>query len=244
MAFWQGTIRSRALDMDTRVNVILPYDRYDAEGNPRPAGKVLYLLHGLKQNAEAWYRYAALEQYANRNGYVVVIPEVQRSWYCDLPGGMNYFTYVAQELPEVMNRMFRLPQGRENTFIGGLSMGGYGALKCALRHPEKYAGVMCFSAAFYSLEPAERRALLGLPEEYKAEDDIDKLIAAFPADAEKPGLYVACGTEGHLYQVNLRCLDNLKKAGFDVTWECWPGGHDWTFWDAAVEKGMKLFDEE
>ena len=241
MAFWQGTIRSQALDMDTKVNVILPYDYYDAQGNPRPVDKVLYLLHGLRQNADAWYRYASTERYGNYHGYVIVIPEVQRSWYCDLQGGMRYYTYIAEELPRVLNRMFNLPQGRENTFIGGLSMGGYGALKCALRHPEQYAGVMCFSAAFYSLEPKERRLLLGMEEELKDEDNIDQLIASFPADAEKPRLYIACGTEDGLIDANHRCRNTLLAAGFDVTWEAWSGGHDWAFWDTALSKATKLF---
>ena len=246
MALWQGTIRSQALNMDTKVNVVLPYDYYDAEGKPRgKVDKVFYLLHGLKQNADAWLRYSSAERYAGYTGYALVVPEVQRSWYRNLPGEMNYLTYIAEELPRVMNAMFRLPQGRENTFIGGLSMGGYGAMKCALAHPEQYAGAMCFSAAFYSLEAVQRRLMLGFTEEpLPQEDDIDKLIAAFPADAEKPKLYVACGTEDGLFHDNERCRDTLKAAGFDLTWECWPGGHDWTFWDAALVKGMQLMAKE
>ena len=246
MALWQGTIRSQALNMDIKVNVVLPYDYYDAEGKPRgKVDKVLYLLHGLKQNADAWIRYTSAEHYAGYTGYALVVPEVQRSWYRNLPGEMNYLTYIAEELPRVMNAMFRLPQGRENTFIGGLSMGGYGAMKCALAHPEQYAGAMCFSAAFYSLEAVQRRLMLGFTEEpLPQEDDIDKLIAAFPADAEKPKLYVACGTEDGHFHDNERCRDTLKAAGFDLTWECWPGGHDWTFWDAALVKGMQLMAKE
>ena len=246
MALWQGTIRSQALNMDIKVNVVLPYDYYDAEGKPRgKVDKVLYLLHGLKQNADAWIRYTSAEHYAGYTGYALVVPEVQRSWYRNLPGEMNYLTYIAEELPRVMNAMFRLPQGRENTFIGGLSMGGYGAMKCALAHPEQYAGAMCFSAAFYSLEAVQRRLMLGFTEDpLPQEDDIDKLIAAFPADAEKPKLYVACGTEDGHFHDNERCRDTLKAAGFDLTWECWPGGHDWTFWDAALVKGMQLMAKE
>ena len=243
MALFQGTVRSLALGMDTKVNVVLPYDYYDAQGNPKgEVNKVLYLLHGLKQNADAWLRYSSAERYANYGGYALVVPEVQRSWYRDLPGEMNYLTYIAEELPRVMHTMFRLPQGREHTYIGGLSMGGYGALKCALAHPEQYAGAMCFSAAFYSLEPQARRVLLGFGEEpLPEEDDVDRLIAAFPQDAEKPRLYIACGTEDGLFASNERCVATLKDAGFDPAWECWPGGHDWKFWDAALQKATALF---
>lgn len=243
MALFQGTVRSLALGMDTKVNVILPYDYYDAQGHPKgEVNKVLYLLHGLKQNADAWLRYSRAELFANHYGYALVVPEVQRSWYRDLPGDINYLTYITEELPRVMHTMFRLPQGREHTFIGGLSMGGYGALKCALAHPEQYAGAMCFSAAFYSIDSVARRQALGFSTDpLPQEDDISRLIAAFPQDAEKPRLYIACGTEDVLFADNERCCAALREAGFDPTWECWPGGHDWTFWDAALAKATALF---
>lgn len=241
MAVFQGTIRSRALDMDTKVNVILPYDYYDAQGNPKPVDKVLYLLHGLKQNADAWLRYASAERYANYYGYALVVPEVQRSWYCDVSGDMHYFRYIAQELPGVMHAMFRLPQGREHTFIGGLSMGGYGALKCALTYPERYAGAMCFSSAFYTLERDGARMFFIGPGPLKERDDTDHLIRTFPEGVAKPRLYVACGTEDGLFEDNERARDALIARGFDVAWEAWSGGHDWKFWDAALAKGTEYF---
>ena len=255
MAYLQSAIRSLALGMDTNLNIILPADRYDAEGRPAPFDKVLYMLHGLKQNADAWPRMSAIERYANRCGYAVIIPEVQRSWYCDLPGGTNYFTYITQELPELVHRMFKLPEGRENTYIGGLSMGGYGALKCALRRPDLYCGAMCFSSGFFSLENPQRlmkiyyslgemQSILGQELKLRDEDSLDYLIRHFPEDAQKPKLYLSCGTKDRLFSSNIRARDLLKEKGFDVTWEAWEGIHDWDFWDAAAERSMKFFAEK
>lgn len=244
MALFQGTVRSQALDMDTRVHVIIPRDYYDAQGQPkRTVDKVLYLLHGLRQSGDAWLHLSNAERYARYHGCALVIPEVQRSWYCDLPNGMRYFTYITEELPRLMRDMFRLPDDRESTYIGGLSMGGYGALKCVLRHPERYAGALCFSGAFYTIASPEGRAYCGLSDApLPPEDDIARLIAAFPADAPRPRLYLACGTEDFLFQDNLRCRDALAAAGFNPTWEAWSGGHDWIFWDAALQKAMTLID--
>ncbi|MBQ1946928.1 MAG: esterase family protein [Clostridia bacterium] len=252
MAYLQSSIRSLALGMDTNLNIILPADRYDAQGKPTGYDKVLYMLHGLKQNADAWPRHSCIERYANHYGYAVIIPEVQRSWYCDLPGGTNYFTYITEELPELVHRMFKLPEGRENTYIGGLSMGGYGALKCALRRPDLYCGAMCYSSGFFSLENAqhlmdvyysegEMKSILGQDLTLRDEDSLDYLIRHFSKDAQKPRLYVSCGTEDFLIKANVRCRDLLKENGFDVTWEAWEGIHDWKFWDVAAQRSMELF---
>ena len=97
MAYFQGSVRSLVLGMDTNVNVVLPHDYYDAQGNPGKYDKVLYLLHGLKQNADAWPRMSSAERYADYYGYALVIPEVQRSFYTDMAGGPAYFTYLTED---------------------------------------------------------------------------------------------------------------------------------------------------
>lgn len=255
MAYFQGTVRSAVLQLDTKINVVLPYDYYDADGKPGKYNKVLYLLHGLKQNADAWPRYSGAERFANYYGYAIVFPEVGRLWYADLPEGTRYFTYLTEELPQIVHDLFKLPMGRENTFVGGLSMGGYGALKCALRCPDKFAGAMCFSSGFYALNRpewlqkiyhprGELVSIMGEELKVRDEDNIDAMIRSFPKDAEKPRLYLACGTEDPLFDHSVIARDTLRDNGFTVEWEQWPGGHDWTFWDAALDKGMKRFAEK
>ncbi len=254
MACLQTHFRSAVLGMDTRMNITLPYDRYDEKGNPGRCDKVLYLLHGLKQNADSWVCNSGIERYAKHHGFAVIMPEVQRSFYADMEMGMKYFTYITEELPRVVHGMLKLPKGRENTYVGGLSMGGYGALKCALARPDLYAGAMCFSSGFYAMEDTqmlmdryftrgELQGVMGLDMKIKEENDLDHLMRHFPKDAQKPKLYLACGTEDFLYRHNTRARDTLRENGFELTWEEWSGVHDWDFWDKAASRAITLFDE-
>ena len=101
--------------------------------------KVLYLLHGLSDDASAWQRYSCVETLATAYGLVVVMPSAGRSFYIDQPNGQGYFTYLTEELPHYLADVFGLAPRREDTFIAGNSMGGHGAFKAALLHPELYA---------------------------------------------------------------------------------------------------------
>ena len=125
------------------LNVILP-DPGRMQGVPVRDRKVLYLLHGLSDDASAWQRYSSIETVASAYGLVVVMPSVGRSFYLDQPNGQAYFTYLVDELPRYLSDVFDLAPRRENTLIAGLSMGGYGTLKAALLHPELYSAAAMF----------------------------------------------------------------------------------------------------
>ena len=129
MAFLNCEVFSKTLNMATALRVILP------DEGELGAANTVYLLHGLSDNSSGWTRYTAVEQYARERGLAVVMPEVQRSFYADMAAGLDYFGYVAVELPAMCERMFGLPHERTKRYVMGLSMGGYGALKCALTYP-------------------------------------------------------------------------------------------------------------
>ena len=136
MPCFDGSIFSCALGMTTSLRISLP-DRFLIE-QESAALPVLYLLHGLSDDHTAWSRRTSVERYAESAGIAVVMPEVQRSFYTDMVYGLRYFTYIAEELPALCRRLFPLSERREDTFIAGNSMGGYGALKAALRFPERF----------------------------------------------------------------------------------------------------------
>ena len=121
----------RTVKVNTPLNIILP-DPGAMGKQPVRERKVLYLLHGLSDDASAWQRYSSIETYANAYGLVVVMPSVGRSFYIDQPNGQQYFTYLTQELPQYLSDVFALHPKREDTLIAGLSMGGYGALQDCL----------------------------------------------------------------------------------------------------------------
>lgn len=229
---------SQSLQMATSAEVILP-----EEGDLKNA-KVVYLLHGLSDNCTGWCRYTAVERYARNYGVAVVMPEVQRSFYCDTASGMAYFRYIHEELPQLCARFFGLSTAPENTYLMGLSMGGYGAMKCALTTPSRYAGCGSFSGAFRITDSA-LRGVLGREElaaivGEKTGEESD-LFALLRQGKKLPPLYLSCGEEDTLYRVNRELVSALEEAGADLRFDHRPGIHSWDFWDQSVSDCFDYF---
>lgn len=245
MAFFNGSVKSECMQMRTGLAVSLPYDGADVNRAEVP---VIYLLHGLSDDHTCWFRYTSAERYANEKGAVLVIPEVQRSFYTDMAYGLPYFTYITEELPRIVRRLFGLAPDRDNCFVAGLSMGGYGAMKCALAKPGQYGGC----AAFSSVTDTGRRDDSALPgEEFTGifgpsvpeKDDLFHLAgrcAALP-EKERPRLYISCGREDGLISDNEKFHAHLQKLGYAHTYETWPGVHEWGFWDESLRRALELF---
>ena len=140
MAFFRCDIMSESLGMATSVLVTMP------DTGDLAAASVVYLLHGLTDNCTGWLRYTQAEHLARTHGAILIVPEVQRSFYTDMACGPKYFTYINQELPTLCRRFFGIQPVSERTYIMGLSMGGYGAMKCAFTAPQQYAGCAGFSS--------------------------------------------------------------------------------------------------
>lgn len=238
MAFLHVDYSSKALEMETCFQVVLP-----DEGDLKQV-KVIYLLHGLTDNCTGWARYTACERYARERGVALVMPEVQRSFYIDGVHGLKYFTYVSQELPQAVHRMFGLSLEKEKSYVMGLSMGGFGALKCALTYPERYAGCGSFSGVTDlegmralpdgSLRSWEFDALLGAGKQAGAENDLFLL-------AEKknlPPVYLSCGEQDRLYGVNVKFAQHLEKLGAQYRFDHRAGAHTWDFWDQSLQDCM------
>lgn len=249
MAIFRGTIRSKLLMMDTMVNVIVPYEQHYI-ASKTPPDKTVILLHGIKQNADAWTRMSRVEQFAHITGFNVIIPEVQRSFYTNMAHGLPYFDYIADELPEAMGEVFNLPTDGEHLYIAGLSMGGFGALKCALTYPERFAGAMSYSGALRCLEnlpafesifpPAEFQAILGMDLRLGEENNLMTLARRAANAPRKPKLYIACGTEDFLITENRSFRDHVQALGYDLHYEEWTGVHSWPFWDRACGRSLAL----
>lgn len=225
---------SAILQMNTGINIVLP-----DVGSPADA-KNVYLFHGLSDNASGWSRFTSCERYARERDLVLILPEVQRSFYTDCMYGPAYFRYVSQELPSAMRRIFGLSQAKENNFVMGLSMGGYGALKCALTYPEHYAGAAAFSAVtdledFFTISQSvsenEITGILGPEHREKEEDDLFYLLRQ---KKDFPQIYISCGEQDALYPGNLRLHQAMVGSGIDHTFEHRPGDHNWDFWDRSL----------
>lgn len=148
----RGTIYSNALEMDTNITVFAP--------NDLPANapyKVAFLLHGLGGGHSDWTGCSRLASYAAELPLYIIMPEVARSFYCNMKYGPQYFRYIAEELPELAKRFFNISARREDTGIMGASMGGFGALKSALTYPERFGFCCVFRPQAY-LSPRGRQA--------------------------------------------------------------------------------------
>lgn len=250
-----GECYSEALRLTTRVNVILPEPGCDATPVCTGTPKTLYLLHGLGADAGEWARLSKIEYYAKKYNFIVVMPEVHRSFYTDAVSGPRYFTYVCEELPALCEKWLRLPAGRENTFVAGESMGGYGAVKCALRVPERFGAAATLSGAldlpalmrrvqsgaWPEMLPQEAQALFGPDGSVPAADDVIALVRMAAKDPDRPRLIQLCGTEDFLYEDNRAFRTAAEQAGYGHTYMEWPGEHAWPFWDAAIQRALQFF---
>jgi S-formylglutathione hydrolase FrmB len=124
----------------------------DSDGDGPP---VLYLLHGMSDDHTAWLRYTSIERYAAAAGLAVVMPAAARSFYTDEAQGHAFWALVADELPEIVSSFFRVSTRPERTYVAGLSMGGYGAVKLALARPRQFAGAASLSGALDIVRRAE-----------------------------------------------------------------------------------------
>lgn len=149
MALFNCTFYSRYLAYDTQVNVILPENRapYQFDDTKPYRFQVLYLLHGRGDDCNGWMRGTSIEQYAKEHRIAVVMPSGEDSFYVDSFHGKRYFSYLTEELPQKLKQWFPISDASEDTFIAGLSMGGYGAAKIGFTYPERFAGIGLFSAA-------------------------------------------------------------------------------------------------
>lgn len=250
MAFIQANIYSNILQMEVLMNVILPQKTNKVIGTSTSGMAreipVLYLLHGMGGNHSVWERRTSIERYAADYGVAVIMPSTDLGWYTDTTYDMNYWTFIADELPKIIHELFpQLSQKRENTYAAGLSMGGYGALKLGLRKPENFSAVASLSGAV--LLGIQMEQLLNVRNQCYWEgifgplDEVENsenaplhlLKKLVNSEKELPRIFLACGTEDMLYKSNVEMSKQMDKLGVPHTFEFGSGEHDWVFWDRS-----------
>ena len=247
MALIHVTYRSVALQRRVPLQVILPVDQLGADGAycaPKKF-KTLYLLHGLHGDCTDWVSGTRIQRWAEERGLAVVMPSGDNAFYVDRPASGNcYGEFVGRELVEVTRRMFPLSDKKEDTFIGGLSMGGYGAMRNGLKYYQTFGAAISLSGAVDILysplvksNAAFGESLFGSMDEVIASDkNIRVLIQQLKGKQDLPRIYMCCGTEDFLLDQSRTCRALLEDAGFDVTYEEGPGNHNWEFWDTYIKK--------
>jgi len=243
---------SETLGLLSSMYVLLPQRKLTEIKKKRPPKyRTLYLLHGHSDDHTAWQRYTSIERYAEDLNLAVVMPAAHLSFYNDMAYGGKYWQFISEEVPTLVRDMFSLSSKREDNFVAGLSMGGYGAFKMALTHPERFAAAASLSGAVDISEVVrvkkevpenkawleEMRTVFGdLSKVPGSKHDLFRLVRKVAKSPVKPRLYQCCGTEDELHPDNVRFRDAVRKLPLDLTYEEGPGEHNWAYWDKMIQR--------
>jgi S-formylglutathione hydrolase FrmB len=248
MALLECSFFSDTLRMSTSMNVILPQKAQNQIGMPgRETGTpaVLYLLHGLSDDHTIWLRRTSIERYVAGLPLAVVMPAVHRSFYTDMARGGAYWTFISEELPQIVQSFFHVSNDWKKTFVAGLSMGGYGAFKLALSHPDRFAAAASLSGCL-DIASVVKKQKAAARSEYEnifgplddlsgSTNDLLALLDRFPMSGKRK-FYQCCGTADFLYEENLTFRDQALRKGIDLTYEEDPGQeHNWDYWDRRIQ---------
>jgi len=254
----RGNFFSQELEMETGLTILAP-DKLSGE----PC-KVVYLLHGICGRSGDWIDYTLLPNFSRDYRAIFVMPEVARSFYSDMKYGLNYFSYITEELPVMAGGLLNISQQRDDTAIIGASMGGYGALKAALAKPHRYGFCGAFASPCLMLKEnleysqgakrfkelfGERlfkdfQAVFGENIDWNPKEDVVELAKAISSNDIKPRLYLACGTSDPFFDDNKRFRDILHNLGYNSTFDEWPGNHNWDFFNEALRRSLQhLFNQ-
>ena len=254
----QGKIYSQALDMETGVALVAANDFTKA-----PPRKVVYLLHGLQGCCDDFLHYTVLPDLCRNYHCLFVLPDAQRSFYADMAVGNNYFTYLTDELPRIVADLFRVSSGREDTCIIGASMGGYGALKAAFAHPDRYESVAAFSPCCLDMREymtpqwrsgekgdAFRRifgdrlatdfdAAFGPGSGYQPENDVLYLAEQAARGDVRPRVFTCWGDGDIFKDTNRRFPEQMAQWGWPIESRELKGYmHNWVFFNEALKLAL------
>jgi len=230
----------------TAMNVLLP----DTGPGPFP---VFYLLHGLTDDHNAWLRRTALERYMSGIPMIVVMPNSARGFYTNsVTQPINaYEDHILKDVIPYIDRVFPTIKSRAGRVLGGLSMGGYGAVKLALKFPDLFCSAVSHSGAVMTpLHKHETRPeqLLPLKDEFESifgkdwrggPNDPVALAKQCPS-AKRPAMRIDCGTDDFLLEQNREFHDILNSLNFPHEYHEFPGDHNWTYWDTHIQDAIRF----
>lgn len=255
MAIIEVNFISKCLMRTVTFNAIIPVDKFgpQAENAEQKPLKTLYLLHGIFGNYTDWVNGTRIQAWAEANDLAVIMPSGENRFYLDdEKSGELYGEFIGKELVEFTRKLFPLSDKRKDTFIAGLSMGGYGAIRNGLKYAENFGCVIGLSAALvhdtwkdadnsapiFTFRRSYYEAIFGEYDKVKGSDKDPKalLLKLKEEGRPVPKMYLCCGTEDGLVTANRDFRDFLNENGVDLTYVEGPGKHDWVFWDTYIKK--------
>ncbi|HXU70744.1 MAG TPA: alpha/beta hydrolase family protein [Polyangia bacterium] len=197
-----------SLDRATTYTALIP-------DTGTPPFAVLYQLHGASDDHRAWLYKSNILRHVDGLPLVVVMPSGENSYYVDAWERM-----VVDDLPAHVARTFRVREGR--AAIGGLSMGGFGAIRLGLKYPEKYVSIYAHSSKLV-----------------ETGDDHDAAVIAAQVDRKKmPALAFDCGVDDYLIEHSRKFAATLKSLGVPHEYREHPGAHTWDYWEEHLPDAL------
>lgn len=235
---------SEVLGKDTEICVILPQDKTNGKNEVGKNGsaqlyKSLLLLHGQSDDQTSWTSRTSIEKYATEHGIAVIMPSADLSYYTNMKHGDRYYDFIAHEVPKKAHELFPISNKREDSFIAGNSMGGYGALKIGMREADRFSAIVALSPVV----DIHSRAKTGkffediFGEDLQINDD-DDLYYLFKSCSVPPKVYIGIGKEDFLYDDNQKFKNYLESIDFKFFYKESSGDHCWQFWDEYIQYGL------
>ena len=210
-----------------------PIDKYDAKHDTYYQDKkdklypLIILLHGYLNDEKAWTRYARAELFADENEIAICMVSGENKFYLNWEAKTTndrFYDFIEYELKDYLYGTFPISPKREDNYIAGLSMGGFGALYHGLSNPKAYKAIGAFSAPYTSFKEADLKKIV-----YSVKD--------------APFVYMACGDKDFLLDDSCELDQDLTKQKIDHYYDFVKGyGHEWRFWDMQLEKFIKFID--
>ncbi len=225
--------------MNTSLVMVMP--RGDIPAHQTPP-RLLVLLHGLTGNYQTWGMRSDIQAVADQYNLAVAMPDGQRSFWLDQAYGMEWGKWIGDELPRRLKQMLRLSPAKP--LIGGISMGGYGAVRAAFDYPGTFASAFSLSGtldvaetAFRGRHPDLYQIGFGNPDHPRPEDDLVGRLAAGTADL--PPIFAVCGESDRLLAQNRRFSQAMTAAGNELSYREGPGAHNFVFWNRWLPAALQ-----
>jgi S-formylglutathione hydrolase FrmB len=257
MASIQATFFAKSMKRQVTFNAFIPKEKMDIPGFPAPPEpmKTIILLHGFSGIGTDWAYGTRVQELSMRHNIAVLLPSGENSFYLDdVEKGEFFGEYVGRELIEFARSLFGLSSRREDTYIGGFSMGGYGAIRNGLKYHENFGGIVALSSALIvkdisKIQPgysnsiadyAYYRRVFGEPGLLIGSDkDPETLVESLrESGGTPPGIFMACGTDDFLIAENRDLHDFFVRKNIEHTYLEGPGAHTYAFWDTYIEKAF------
>lgn len=270
-AFPQGGKVTESLTFNAKsgykinYSVYLPAD-YTTSQRSYP---VVYLLHGYSDDETGWIQFGQANQIVDKGvaegkipPCILVIPDGKVTWYCNsFDQKDNWEEVFIQEFIPAIEKEYRIRTKREYRAIAGLSMGGYGALKISMRHPELFSACVALSSGTFSDEEIVRypdkdydrffghifgndlKGAARLTEAWKANSPLD-LIHSVPLEKLRTvRFWIDCGDDDFLFNGNSLLHIEMRKLGLPHEYRVRDGGHQWSYWRSGLATGLEYIGE-